>query len=167
MPSIKCTAKLAKRAGTKVQNAVDQSPGDWHANVFTFDRQFYVIFVQDKSRITCLAGPVKKVDLQDIGELLRSSLQNVLDYEGFSQPAIVYAVGEIKDMNLCKTDNRSILGTINDNIFHIDYHLWRAGGIELTTLSELVAHVNHMPIRALDWAYAIDVYRRNLIHVVT
>ena len=58
MPSIKCTAKLAKRAGFKLEPRIQSTPNDWHANIFSFDRRFYVIFVHDETRLTSLAGPV-------------------------------------------------------------------------------------------------------------
>ena len=167
MPSIKCTAKLAKRAGLSLSPSLEQTPDDWHANIFTFDRRFYVIFVHDKTRLSCLAGPVKKPDLQDLEHLLSQSLRTVLLHEGFSKTAIAHALGKINGMKISKTDNRSVLGTINDNIFHIDYHAYAAGGVESTGLATLAAHVNHMPMSPLKWTYAIEEYRRSIIHSAT
>jgi len=164
MPSIKCTAKLAKRAGIQLAPAVSQSSDDWHANIFTFDRRFYVIFVHDRTRLTCLAGPVTKPDLQDLGELLRKSLQTVLNHEGFGVSAMSYALGKIDGMHTQKSDNRSVLGTINDNLFHITHHAAYSGGVEFVGLATLAAQVNHMPMSPLKWKYAIEEYRRSIIH---
>ena len=164
MPSIKCTAKLAKRAGLKLSPPSQQSPDDWHANVFSFDRRFYVIFVQDRTRLTCLAGPVKKLDLQDLGVLLSRSLRNVLTHEGFSEAAMSHALGKIDKMRVHKSDNRSVLGTMNDNLFHITHHAAYGGGVEVAGLATLAAQVNHMPMSPLEWKYAIEEYRQSVNH---
>jgi hypothetical protein len=74
MPSIKCTAKLARRAGLSLSPPIEDTSDDWHANVFTVDRRFYIIFCEDKSRLTCLAGPVQKADLQGLAQVLRNAL---------------------------------------------------------------------------------------------
>jgi len=166
MPNIKCTAKLAKRAGFRIQPPTSDTPDDWHANIFTFDHRFYVIFVHDRSRLTCLAGPVKKPDLKDLEALLIKSLSTVLEYEGFSTTAIDYAISKNSNMNITKTNDRSVLGTINDNIFHITFHASRGGGVDITGIQNLCAHVNHMPMNPIGWKYAIEEYRQSVVHQV-
>jgi len=167
MSSIKCTAKLAGRAGLRLSPASEDTSDDWHANVFTLDRRFYVIFCEDRSRLTCLAGPVRKADLQDLAQVLRNALVAVLSHEGFSETSIQYALSKIEDMSIAKTNNRSVLGTMKDNIFHIEHHAAQAGGVDGIGLPKLAATVNHMPMSPLKWKYAIEAYRQSLIHSAT
>ncbi len=129
MPSIKCTKKLADRAGLKLTPAVEQSRFDWHAHLFTLDRRFYVIFCEDVSRLSVLAGPVLKRDLQELPQLLRSNLSRTLKSELFSKSSIEYAVSHLSELFVAKTDNRSLIGTINDNIWHTEVHAYHAGGV--------------------------------------
>ena len=164
MPSIKCTKRLATRAGLDLAVAAKDSPDDWHANIFTIDRRFYVIFCEDKSRLTCLAGPVKKPDLQKLPTLLQLSLRRTLRHEGFSETSTLYATSKLNCMRLTKTDNRSILGTISDNIWHIEVYVHDAGGVEPFGIENFSHHVNHMPMNPLTWKYAIEEFRRNIIH---
>ena len=164
MPSIKCTKKLATRAGLNLSAPESDSPNDWHANIFTIDRRFYVIFCEDRSRLTCLAGPVKKTDLQNLGDLLRSSLRRTLHHEGFSETSTTFATSRIEKMDITKTNNRSVLGTINDNLWHIEMHVYDAGGVEPFGIQNFSHHVNHMPMSPLKWKYAIEEYRQNVIH---
>ena len=164
MPSIKCTAKLATRAGLSLSPSSEDTSDDWHANVFTVDRRFYIIFCEDRSRLTCLAGPVRKADLQDLAQVLRNALVAVLSHEGFSANSIQYALAKIEDISMAKTNSRSVLGTMNDNIFHIETQADHAGGVEGIGLPKLAAIVNHMPMSPLKWKYAIEEYRRSLIH---
>ncbi len=164
MPSIKCTKRLATRAGLDLAVPAKDSPDDWHANIFTIDRRFYVIFCEDRSRLTCLAGPVKKPDLQKLPTLLQLSLRRTLHHEGFSETSTLYATSKLNCMRLTKTNNRSILGTISDNIWHIEVHVYDAGGVEPFGIENFSHHVNHMPMNPLKWKYAIEEFRRNIIH---
>lgn len=164
MPSIKCTAKLAKRAALQLVPPPSQTADDWHSNVFTFDRRLYVIFVHDRTRLTCLAGPVKKTDLQDLETLLKASLRAVLVHEGFEEGSISHALRRVDEMEVCKTDSRSVLGTINENLFHVTHHAASAGGMEAAGLTILAARVNHMPLSPLKGTYAINEYRQSSVH---
>ena len=101
-----------------------------------------------------------------MAQLLRNALVAVLSHKGFSETAIQYALLKIEDMSIAKTNNRSVIGTMNDNIFHIDVHAYQAGGVENIGLPNLAARVNHMPMSPLKWKYAIEEYRRSTVHNV-
>ena len=165
MPSIKCTKKLANRAGIKLAPATEQSDLDWHANLFTLDRRFYVIFCEDTPRLSVLAGPVLKRDLQDLPKLLRNNLSRTLKSEAFSESSIEFAVSRLSDMCIAKTDNRSVIGTINDNIWHTQIHAYHAGGVDLAGLDYLSMHLNHMPMGPLKYKYAIEAFNRSVVRV--
>jgi len=120
--------------------------------------------------MTCLAGPVRTADLQDLAQVLRNALVAVLSHEGFSETSIQYSLSTIEDMSMAKTNNRSVLGTMNDNIFHIEHienHADQAGGVESIGLPKLAATVNHIPMSPLKWKYTIDEYRQRIIHSAT
>ncbi len=85
-------------------------------------------------------------------------------HEDFSDTSIQYALSKIEDMSVAKTNNRSVLSTMNDNIFHIETQAYHASGVESIGLPQLAAIVNHMPMSALKWKYAIEEYRQSIIH---
>ena len=165
MPSIKCTKKLADRAGFKDLPVAENSDFDWHANLFTIDRRFYVIFCEDASRLSVLAGPVLKRDLQDLAALLRSNLVRTLESEAFSDISIEYALSRLSYIVIAKTDSRSVIGTINDNIWHTEVHAYHAGGVECAGLDDLSAHLNHMPMGPLNYDRAIRAFSKKTIRV--
>jgi hypothetical protein len=164
MPSIKCTAKLAKRAGFKIEAPIEDTREDWHANLFNLNRRTYVIFCHDVTRLSVLAGPVLKAGLQDLPSLLRGNLKRVLKNERFSDTAIDHAVSRLEGLSLAKTNNRSVLGTINDNIFHTEVHAHMRGGVEMAGLETLAHFLNHMPMGPLNMDDAIEAYRRSNLH---
>lgn len=167
MPSIKCTAKLAKKGGFKLSKPDQDTKEDWHANTFIIDRLTYVIFCHDHTRLSVLAGPVRKAELQDLPSLLSQQLKRVLESEGFSQTAIEHAILRLGKLTLAKTNNRSVLGTINDNIFHTEVHAYYGGGAEYMGLEDLAHRINHMPMGPLDMDDAIEAYRRSNMHTAT
>jgi len=167
MPSIKCTAKLAKKGGFKLSKPDQDTKEDWHANTFILDRLTYVIFCHDCTRLSVLAGPVRKADLQDLPSLLSQQLERVLENEGFSQRAIEHAILRLDGLMLSKSNNRSVLGTINDNIFHTEIHAYYGGGCQHMGLEDLAHRINHMPMGPLDMDDAIEAYRRSNMHTAT
>ena len=162
MPYIKCTAKLAKRAGLKLSAPEVNSPHDWHANIFTLQRRFYVMFCHDLSRFSCLAGSVKKADLQDLPGLLGQSLAWLLPRGRFSGESQQRAVSRVAKLSFSKTNSRSVLGTITDNIFRIELHADDILQTRDVTLEELAECVNEMPMAILDYYSANDAYRAYL-----
>ena len=165
MPSIKCTKKLADRAGLNNLPVAESSDSDWHANLFTIDRRFYVIFCEDASRLSVLAGPVLKRDLQDLAALLRSNLVRTLKFEAFGDTSIEYALSRLSNIVIAKTDNRSVIGTINDNIWHTEVHAYHAGGVDCAGLDGLSEHLNHMPMAPLNYDRAIRAFGKSTIRV--
>ena len=166
MATIKCTQKLAKMAGISIAPPDRNSEDDWHADGFVIDRLRYVLFCSDISRFCCLAGPVRKKDVQNLPQLLVQSLAATMRYEGFNEPTISYCTQKIEGASLAKSNNRSLLGTINDNEWHLKVHAFHAGGLAAIGTEALVKKVNHMPLSPLDWSYAINEFRKYAIRAV-
>jgi hypothetical protein len=158
MPTIKCTKKLGDRAGLKLGPAAQRSDNDWHANIFVLDHRFYVIFCEDRSRFSVLAGPVVKADLQDLPQLLRENLARSLRSEGLSECSVECVLESLSGTITAKSDDRSVIGTINDNIWHVKIYAHEAGGVDRAGIDYLSKHLNHMPMAPLGWKYAIEAF---------
>ena len=142
------------------------SDNDWHADVFVINRLRYVLFCSDATRFCCLAGPVRKKDVQNLQLLLVSALIATMKHEGFDKPSIDYCTSKLVGARLSKTNNRSILGTMNDNEWLLEVHACHAGGVTAIGTEALVENVNHMPMSPLDWSYAINEFRKYAIRAV-
>ena len=108
---------------------------------------------------------VLKRDLQDLAALLRSNLVRTLESEAFSDISIEYALSRLSYIVIAKTDSRSVIGTINDNIWHTEVHAYHAGGVECAGLDDLSAHLNHMPMGPLNYDRAIRAFSKKTIRV--
>jgi hypothetical protein len=166
VPTIKCTAKLAKMMGVSLIPPETDSDNDWHANVLVIDRLRYVLFCSDATRLCCLAGPVRKKDVQNLPARLMDALSATIRYEGFDEASINYCTRNLEGAKLAKTNSRSILGTMNDNEWHLKEHAFHAGGVGIIGTEALVKHVNHMPLSPLNWDYAINEYRKHAVRAI-
>ena len=165
MPYLKCTAKLAKVGGLKLQPPISDSEGDWHADVFRFRHRNHVLFCHDLSRFACLSGPIRKIDVSNLPNVLNQALDKVLAEEAFSDTARGEASRRLDGLQLSKTNNRSVLGSLNDYSFRIHWSADYDGVDDPNLVCSLVAQVNHMPLIApLGGGYAIQAYRRYLVH---
>jgi hypothetical protein len=166
VPTIKCTAKLAKMMGVSLAPPQADSEYDWHANVLVFDRLRYVLFCSDATRLCCLSGPVRKKDVQELSVLLIDALSATMRYEGFDEASVTHCTKSLEGAELAKTNNRSILGTMNDNEWLLKEHAIRVGGIATIGTEALIKNVNHMPLSPLKWNYAINEYRKHTIRAI-
>jgi len=87
-------------------------------------------------------------------------------FEGFDTASITYCTKNLEDVDLAKTNSRSILGTMNDNEWHLKEHAFHAGGVGKIGTEALIKNVNHMPLSPLSWNYAINEYRKHVIRAI-
>ena len=167
MPALKCTAKLAKLGGLELAKPTEDSRDDWHANIFRFRRKNHVLFCHDKSRLACLSAPVRKKDVSQLSGVLRESLLPVLVSEQFSETAISACLSRVEDLKLTKTNNRSVLGNLNEFSQHLEWYAAYDGIEDSELVRSLIWRVNNMPlVGPLDGQYAINVYKRGILHAV-
>jgi hypothetical protein len=89
-----------------------------------------------------------------------------MKYEGFDEASITYCTGKLEGATLSKTNSRSILGTMNDNEWHLEVHAYHEGGVAAIGTEALVENVNHMPMSPLNWSYAISEFRKYAVRAV-
>ena len=86
--------------------------------------------------------------------------------ERFAQEVIQRVVAAHTQMELAKTNSKSVLGTMNDNTKNIRYLLDRYGDLSQFELSEVHHHLNHMPMKPNGWKFAIEVFREKIVEAV-
>jgi hypothetical protein len=60
------------------------------------------------------------------------------------------------DIEFGKTNNRSVLGSMNDLIFHIKYRISADGGILNADINRANQFINHIVMGAIEGNYSID-----------
>ena len=109
---------------------------EWYANVvsLTFPGKSAVIYSHNPSRLTVLT--VGK-SINTTVDTFRTRLLNLLRRIDAGQQWVVAQKTEMQEIHICKTDSRSMLGSMNEIVFYIQQEAMRAGTIENLDLDKL------------------------------
>ena len=159
MQLIRCTVKLLKEL--KQEPVTNVEPlrtiaGGWHANLLRIERRKCVLVTNDRTLYTIFIPGLKKPDFNDFGEVIRHHLFKNLLHERFAQAQIEAVLDEHRTILFAKTNNRSVLGSMNDQKFHLEFFIASGGGLDLTPLYELNHRLNRIPFSAIDGTCPID-----------
>ncbi|MCE3011092.1 MAG: hypothetical protein LW875_10820 [Proteobacteria bacterium] len=121
MVILRPTASLAKRMKVKLQPS-DQSSstrlGDWYALDIVLSRKQFILCVSSKSRLAVVLEAAPYATLPD---RLSDAVTEVLREIGVSEGMIQEERAEMAQVVLAKTLNKSILGTMNDYRFQLEW----------------------------------------------
>jgi len=77
-------------------------------------------------------------------------------WENFPQSQIEIVLDEHREIIIAKTNNRSVLGSMNDLAFQLRYRIAAMGGLVYVDLMELNHALNRIPMSAIKEIYSID-----------
>lgn len=167
MLQLKLTQKVQKELGLKPKDlheieTTNTTLGDWIVNVFYLERRKILIFINEKTLLSFILYGVKNSDIRNIHHLLINGLEQTLTVENIEMSKLYKVLNEYSEIRLTKTDNRKVLGNMNDltdlykHIIHTD------GGLQNLNLTEVIMRINRTPQRNLDWSYSIDLVKEIL-----
>jgi len=164
MAIIKCTAKLLKEIGIIPTNIPDQPTSicDWHANLLWVNRRKYVLFTNELTLYSFLIYWNKTPRSADFLERFRLGLFRSLLNEELTDAQFEYFLTGHAQAIITKTNNRSVLGSMNDLTLQIKYMLSVSAGLSDAGLSEINRHLNRIPMGAIQYKISIDELRRRL-----
>lgn len=148
MFTICCTQKLFKRTRLPVEPLEANSSnalGNWYADLLFLGHNQMLLFVNENSRLAIIT-PAK--DARALVRHLSQYLAEFLQVMQVPQAWINAEIGEMQQARFSKTNSRSILGTMNDYRYQIEYVLYRQG--ESSPL-DLTMHLRDCPSSALKY----------------
>ena len=164
MQFIRCTQKLLKEL--RVTPSEDEPEfgyiGDWHANLLRVERRKCVLFTNSDTLYSIFVFGLKRPDFDHLDEIFRQSLFRRLRIEGFSEIQIEKALEENRTIHFVKTNNRSVLGSMNDLAFQIEAHIKSSGGISNFGIDAINDVLNRIPMGALNYQYSIEALKAKL-----
>jgi hypothetical protein len=164
MSLIRCTQKLLKELRVKPSEVEPEFGyiGDWHANLLRVERRKGVLFTNNDTLYSIFVFGLKRADFDHLDEIFRQSLFRRLRVEGFSQIQIEKVLEEYQSIHFAKTNNRSVLGSMNDLAFQMEGHIISAGGIRNLGLDALNDALSRIPMGALNGQYGVDELKAKL-----
>jgi len=151
MPTLHCTAKLLSELKLQSKDVLQTSVdvNSWHANLFVIDRRKCVIFTHDRTLYSFLALGLTKPDFQHFKEVFRQGLFKSLIANAIPQKQLERFISLNHDIEFGKTNSRSVLGSMNDLIFHIKYRIFADGGILNAEINKANQYINHIVMGAI------------------
>ncbi|MCP4611152.1 MAG: hypothetical protein GY845_20785 [Planctomycetes bacterium] len=164
MAIIRCTKKLLDELKIKPTGDIGLSDGigNWHANILWIDRRKCVLFTNDQTFYSFLIPAMKKPEFQNFHEVFRLNLLKNMMSEGLSKKQFEHLFDAHKEIRIAKTNNRSVLGSMNELAFQVKFSVHNMGGLATTNLLELNHELNRIPMGAIDYKFSIDELQRRL-----
>jgi hypothetical protein len=85
-------------------------------------------------------------EIRNLGNMFRLYFTCVLAEEGFSNELIEKALSEYSEIGFAKSNDRSVLGSINDLAYHYEYSILESGGVQSPAIPTIIQRLNRMPM---------------------
>jgi hypothetical protein len=164
MSTLRCTKKLLSELRRKPPSGTQSADdfGSWHANLLRIDRRKCVLFTNDQTLYTFFVPGLTKPHFQDFDEVFRQNLFKSLIMENFPQKQIEIFLDDIREIEITKTNNRSVLGSMNDLTFQLKYQIADEGGLSGADISKMNHDLNRIPMSAIKEVYSIYELQNSL-----
>ncbi|MHB9150700.1 MAG: DUF6933 domain-containing protein [Thermoleophilia bacterium] len=119
---LRCTKKLLERMGPPSSVAAPSTTvlGDWFAQPVAVGRQRLILLASEHSRLPVV---MPGRDAKNLARNLPTMLTEVLDGLGAPISAVVREIEAMNEAVIAVTNNRSVLGTLNDFSHMLKWHL--------------------------------------------
>jgi hypothetical protein len=87
--------------------------------------------------------------------------QNLLQEE-IQQEQLELVLNEFQTVSYTKTSSRSVLGSMNDLAFQINYRVPTDGGLNNIDIYEVNRYLNRTPMSAIEDTYPVDAFKNLL-----
>ena len=169
MPYICCTHKLSKELRIKPSSPQSENIGlgNLYANLLSIDRRKCVLFTHEQTLYSLLVPNLKKPEFLHLDDIFVQALFKQLRVEMFTQGQIESVLEEYDGKIMyAKTENKSVLGSMNDLAFHIKEVQFQEG-LANADMILLVRKVNGIPFKAIGFKYPETLFRLRLSNLVT
>lgn len=125
MPYIGCTQKLL----SEIKPAQSLEPSEqhglqgWHGNIYRFFHRKSVLLVNDETRFAVFIPGLVKKDFMNFDKVFIEHFEIALSAIGAESVQIAQAKLLLGPFSYGKTHSRSVLGTMNDMKFNMEYML--------------------------------------------
>lgn len=148
MFTLRCTQRLLRRLKVPGQVA-DRPPstrlGDWYANLLRVGSRQLILATSERSLLTVYVAAKQPATLPD---RLRLAVAQLLEQLGMPAYMIATEIAEMTNINIGRTQDRRVLGTMNDLAFQAR---WRLQDEPIADLSRLQLELATMPCGTIDY----------------
>lgn len=167
MPSlIHCTQKLLTEIPDRLIDPTAAGES-WHANLLRFDRRKCVLFTHDATLYSVFVPGLKKPEFEQLDEVFGQRLFKTLLWDEFPQVQIERMLDAARSIRFTRSNNRSVLGSMNDIRYHIEGEVEHVGGLERIDLADLHHRLNRILFSAIGYKYPVKQLQEHLAQTYT
>jgi hypothetical protein len=164
MQLLRCTKKLQKEMRLKKCDLSENEPseshlGSWHVNLIHIDGKKCLLFVNDRTLFNFIVPGIMRAQIRELSRIFKNTLECVLFDEGIPEITINKIMSEYESIQYANTNNKSVMGSMNDLAFHYKYHIQSEGGVHSYAVPSIIKKLNRMPMGALEYVYSAEALK--------
>lgn len=161
---IHCTKKLLSELRIKElsEELETDSFWSWHGNIITIERRKCVLLVNNSTLYTLFIPALRKPDFEAFHLIFGQSLFKNLFHEEIPQAHVELVLSKCEHLSFAKSNNRSVLGSMNEQKKLLDYYLWQEGGLAYTNILALNKELNRNVLTNIDPKRPIQALKQKL-----
>jgi hypothetical protein len=163
MITLRCTKKLRIYLGIESQRELEPTTsrlGDWYANIIPTVVGDFILFTNQKTLLSAIL-PASEID--DFEALFVLRVVNVFGLIGIPVDIVREEIKQFLPIQYAKTDNRSILGTMNDYAYQLQIWAELSSEENPLSLSDVEYDLSQNPCGAMNYRSPIEVTRELLL----
>jgi hypothetical protein len=135
------------------------SEAGWHANLLRIERPRCVLFTHDQTLFSFFVCRPERLAAEYSPELFGQGLFKAMLRSGFAQDQVETMLDRTREIRFGKTNNRRVLGTMNDMAFMLEWTIADRGGLATTDPNDLHRLLNETPFKAIDYDLPLNRMR--------
>lgn len=123
MFAVRCTQKLQRRIGLPLSDTslpADTLLGDWYANLLVARPSHLILCISERTLLPVL---VEARNTSMFPARMADAVRSVLGALGVSAQSVEREFAAMDRLYLTKTESKSVLGSLNDFMFHLKHSL--------------------------------------------
>jgi hypothetical protein len=147
MVILRCTRKLLawlKHADDLPSVESTTRLGDWYGNILRIGRRQHMIFISERSRLPVII-PFR--ESKRLGSVFSDAVCQMLEIVGVSAADIADERARMLEMTFARTNDRSLLGTLNDFSFVARWHFHDAPDATIEDVARGLLPTPIMPLK--------------------
>lgn len=153
-----CTKKAQGRLKVNPEDCLPEATtklGNWYCNEFTAQRRKYLMFVNERTLLPAVLSLRDVRTREDIMERFRRRLFKSFRLLEFPENQFMPEIRELEEVVFAKTQNRSVLGSMNEMILHAKVMSYsRDMDLDSPAMFKSLARI---PLKANGYKYSIEL----------
>lgn len=144
------TKKLSDQLKIKKLSNIDiYSPNlhTWHAGFKFINRKKCILFTNDLTLYSFLLYGVKKEEIINLNQIFKEKLIENLSADNFTPEEISFLVSPKSNISIIKTNNRSVLGSMNDFFHLLPFYIGENENVDQINLISVNKKLNKTPMQ--------------------